>query len=115
VIENSFWIVSVLLMVALFMMALGYTYAQKGQTHGFPGKMRFTMFGVMSFVFIGILITSYAAFVFLMEGLAWSYPFTVGYREFDLANGFWSVLVGVAAGVFLGIFGLLKKQELYGR
>jgi hypothetical protein len=37
----------------------------------------------------------------------------IGYREFDLANGFWTVLVGTAVGVFLGIFALLKKQEMY--
>lgn len=111
--EMSFWAISVFLMIVIFLMSLGYTYVQKGQMYGFPGKIRFATYGVASFVFIGILFISYIAYLFIQEGVAWTYPFVIGYREFDLANGFWTVLVGAAVGIFLGIFALLKKQEMY--
>jgi hypothetical protein len=113
--EESFWIINISLLVILLMMSLGYTIAQRGQMHGFPGKVRFATFGVMSFVLIGILFISYITFLFLAEGLSWTYPIIIGPREYDLANGFWTVVVGVATGIFLGIFALLKKQEWYGR
>ena len=113
--EYSLWIISVFLMIVVFVMALGYTYAQKGQMHGFPGKVRFGMFGVMSFVFIGMLFISYIAYLFIMEGTAYSYIFVIGEHSYDLANGFWTVLIGTSVGIFLGIFALLKKQELFMR
>lgn len=111
--EGAYWVISVFLMVVLFIMALGYTYAQKGQTHGFPGKLRFGTFGVMSFVFVGILFISFLSYLFIMEGVAWTYPFVINHKEYDLANGFWAVFMGAAMGIFLGIFALLKKKEMY--
>lgn len=113
--EYNLWVVTILLLIYLMLLSLGYTYAQKGQTYGFPGSLRYATFGVVSFIMIGILFLSYIIFLFLVEGLDWTYPYIIGSREFDLANGFWTVLVGVLTGIFLGIFALLKKQEAYGR
>lgn len=115
VLEESFWVINVFLMLILFIMSLVYTVAQKGQMHGFPGRVRYATFAVSSFVLIGVLFLSYISFLFLMEGLSWTYPIVIGPRTYDLANGFWTVLVGVATGIFLGIFALLKRQEWYSR
>jgi hypothetical protein len=113
--ELSFWVINIFVVIVLFIISIGYTVAQRGQMHGFPGKVRFSTFGVLSFILIGVLFMSYLSFLFLVEGVDWTYPFVIGPNEYDLANGFWTVLIGASMGLFLGIFALLKKQEMYGK
>ena len=114
-IDVSFWVLNIFLLVSLLVITVGYTVAQRGQTHGFPGKLRFTTFSVASFMMVGMLLVGYITFLFLMESSGWTYPITLGPNEYDLANGLWTVLVGAAAGLFLGTLALLKKRELYGK
>lgn len=114
-IDVSFWVLNIFLLISLLAITIGYTVAQRGQTHGFPGKLRFTTFSVASFMMVGMLLVGYITFLFLMESGDWTYPITVGPNEYDLANGFWTVLVGALAGLFLGTLALLKKRELYGK
>ena len=113
--EFGFWIISIWFMLALSIMAVGYTIMRSGRMYGSVGQLRYATFGVMSFIFIGILVMSYIAFLYIMEGLSWSYPIVIGQHEFDLANGFWTVFIGASVGVFTGLFALLKKREWYGR
>lgn len=113
--DASTWLITFFLLIILFVMALGYTYAQRGQMYGFPGRLRYAMFGVAGFVLIGVVFLSYVIFLYLMEGIDWSYLVTVYGRSYDFANGVWTALVGAAIGIFLGIFAFLKKQELFGR
>jgi len=112
--DVGFWALNVFLIIILFVITVGYTIAQRGQTHGFPGKLRFTTFSVVSFMLIGMLFLGYITFLFLAENGAWTLPVMIGPNEYDLANGFVTVVVGAATGLFLGTLALLKKKELYG-
>jgi hypothetical protein len=96
-------------------MALGYTFTQAGPSVGWPGKTKYAMYGVFSFVMIGVIFMSYMVWLYISTGLDFSYIFTIRDREFDLANGFFTVLVGTFVGLSLGLFALLKKQEGLGR
>jgi hypothetical protein len=110
-VEQGFIAVNFFLMVIVFGMAILYTLTQTGQKFGIPGKTRFAMYGVFSFVMIGMIFMSYLGWLYFTAGPDWSYYIPIGQQEFDLSNGFFTVLVGAFVGMSLGLFALLKKQE----
>jgi len=104
---NAFLIVIVLGMVIL------YTFTQTGQGYGWPGKTRYAMYGVFSFVMIGMIALGYIAWLYIAMGQDFGYIFTIRESEYDLGNGFFTVLIGAFVGISLGLFALLKKQEMH--
>jgi len=113
--DLGFLVINIVLMITILLMAIGYTFARTGQTFGWPGKTRFAMFGVFSFVMIGMLFISYMGWLYITTGFEWDYIVNVGQQEFDFSNGFFTVAVGAFFGLSLGLFALLKKQEAYGK
>ena len=81
--DVGFWALNVFLIVILFVITVGYTIAQTGQTHGFPGRIRFTTFSVVSFMLVGMLFLGYVTFLFLAENNAWTIPFILGPNEYS--------------------------------
>jgi hypothetical protein len=114
-VEIGFMAIVIFLMVIVFGMSIMYTFTQTGQGFGWPGKTRYAMFGVFSFVMIGIIFMGYVGWLYVKTGLDWQFIVNIGQQEFDLANGFFTVLVGAFVGLSLGLFALLKKQEVYGK
>lgn len=107
-------IINVFLLIILFTITVGYTVTQRGQAHGWVGFFRYGTFGVASFIIVGMLAIGYLVWLYMSMGVfTWIQP--IGQQEFELANGFITVLVGASLGLFLGILAYLKSKEMYMR
>lgn len=107
-------VINIALLICLFTITVGYTLVRRGQTHGWVGFFRYGMFGVASFIFAGMLIIGYLVWLYMSMGVfTWIQP--IGEQEFELANGFITVLVGASVGLFLGILAYIKSKEMYMR
>jgi len=112
--DMSLVIINVFLLVILCVITVGYTIVQRGQTHGWVGFFRYGTFGVASFIIVGMLTVGYIVWLYLSMGVfTWIQP--VGQQEFELANGFITVVVGASVGLFLGILAYIKSKEMYMR
>lgn len=107
-------IINIFLLVILCVITIGYTLTPRGQTHGWVGYFGYGTFGVVSFIAVGMLVVGYLVWLYLSIGVfTWIQP--VGQREFELANGCITVLVGASVGLFLGILAYMKSKEMYMR
>ena len=114
VLDMNLAIINIFLLIVLFTITVGYTVTQRGQTHGWTGFFRYGMFGVVSFMVVGMLVVGYLVWLYVSMGVfTWVQP--IGQQEFELANGFITVVVGASVGLFLGILAYIKSKEMYMR
>lgn len=113
-IENSVFLFNVIALFVVAIMAMVYTYSQMGDRTGWRGPTRYALFGVFSFVLIGFAFVAYIVWLYLGE-YSFIVQLPIGMQNtFDLANGFFTVIVGCAIGIFITLFAVLKYKE-YGR
>jgi len=89
--------------------AIVYTYSKAGMSIGKYHNMRYLLFGVTSFIVIGVFLVGYILFLYLGEP---SIPIAIGQGEFDIAHGFLTAFLGTAVGVFVVVFAMLKRREV---
>lgn len=106
------WLFNIIMLVVLLIMVVSLTMLELSPSRaGVKGWERFAIYGVSSFIIIGAVMVSYIVFLALVWGdygpiYNWFLPLKD--QEFDLAQGFFTVLVGAAAGVFTAMFAYLR-------
>lgn len=113
--SEGIWLFNVVILVVLLIMVMSFAWFQLSPKRVGSSGGRYVTFSVMSFIAIGTLLCAYVIFLALTwgeAGPAYNWPVFIKDTEYDLANGFFTVLVGAAAGIFTTLFAFLKFKEV---
>lgn len=112
--EYSIWLFNAFVLVLLMIMVLTFTYFQASKGRSWQIQTRYYTFGVLSFILIGTLLAAYVVYLSIIWSVDYVHvPWLLPIRDdsYDLMNGFFTVLVGAAAGIFVSMFAYLKHRE----
>lgn len=115
---ESIWLFNAVVLVGLLFLTVIFTWVHVTPAKPARAVHRYMVFGVTSFIAIGMMLIAYIVFLAIVwgeAGAAYNWPFIIKGMEFDLANGFFTVLVGGAAGLFTTLFAYLRFKEAKGR
>jgi hypothetical protein len=114
---ESIWLFNAVVLVSLLLLTIIFTWIHVSPAKPAKASQRYITFGVTSFIAVGALLISYVVFLAVVwgeTGAAYHWPIFIRDTEYDLANGFFTVLVGAAAGLFATLFAYLRFKEAKG-